>query len=323
MLYVTTRNDQEVYTAQHVLTQEWNDSSLYLPFRFPKLSDDLNKLREASFNQRIASLLNMFFSTKLSGWDIDFTVGRYPVRLADLSHRIILAEFWHNLQWKYDYLEKRLAELLPCERTESDSWTQIAIRMAILGSAILERNESKSDKVDIAAASGDFSLSISAWYLRKMGFPIGNVICCCADNNQLWELSCLGQMKTDWDLPVNLERLVHDCGGQREAAQYASVCETGGIYSASEETLRNLRSGLYVSVVSGDRQKTIIPNVFRTYDYILSSESALTYSGLMDYRTKTGITRPVLVVSDYSPTCEADSIPQLMNITQEEFLRMI
>jgi hypothetical protein len=130
-------------------------------------------------------------------------------------------------------------------------------------------------------------------------------------------------MKTEWDLPVNLERLVHDCGGQRETAQYASVCETGGIYSASEEMLRNLRSGLYVSVVSGDRQKTIIPNVFRTYDYILSSESALTYSGLMDYRTKTGITRPVLVVSDYSPICEADSIPQLMNITQEEFLRMI
>ena len=325
MLYVTTRNKEEAYTVQHALMQcKADDGGLYLPLHFPRVSDDdLKKLREMSFNQRIASVLNMFFSTKLSGWDIDFSVGRYPVRLADLSHRIILGEFWHNLQWKYDYLEKKLAELVSCESIVSGSWSSIAIRMAILASTILERDETKWDKMDIAAVFGDFSIPISAWYLKKMGFPVGNVICCSAENNQLWELLCFGQMRTDNDLPVNIERLVHDCGGVGETVRYGSCCAERVMYSASEGMLKNLRDSLQVSVVSDDRLENTIPNVFKTYQYILQSDSALAYSGLMDYRTKSGITRPVLIVCDYSPICEAEKISACMKLPKEEVLRLI
>lgn len=325
MLYVTTHNDQDAFTVQHIMLQSrGEDGGLYLPMRFPRLSDDdLNKLRKQSFNQRISCLLNLFFSSKLSGWDIDFSVGRYPVRLRDLSHRIILGEFWHNLQWKYDYLENKLAELICCDNMDSGNWSSIAIRMAILAGTLLERDETESDKMDIAVTVNDFSVPISAWYLRKMGFPVGNVICCCAENNQLWELVCLGQMKTDAAVPVNLERLVSDCGGIGEAERYSACCAEGAIYSASDTALKNIRQSLYVSVVSGDRVETAVPNVFRTYDYVLQTESALAYCGLMDYRTKTGITRPVLVISDYSPACEADTISNWMNLSKEALLQMI
>lgn len=325
MLYVTTRNDQNAFTVQRIMAQSRGaDGGLYLPLHFPRFSDeDLKKLRAQSFNQRIASVLNLFFSSKLSGWDIDFSVGRYPVRLRDLSHRIILGEFWHNLQWKYDYFENKLAELICCENTESGSWTAIAIRMAILAGALLEREETEYDKMDVAVAANDFSVPISAWYLGKMGFPVGNVICCCTENNLLWELVCLGQMKTDDAVPDNLERLVSDCGGIGEAAYFSSCCSDRSIYSASDATLENLRQRMHVSVVSGDRVETAVPNVFSTYDYILQAESALAYCGLMDYRTKTGITRPVMVISDYSPACEADKISDWMNLPKEVILQMI
>lgn len=325
MLYVTTRNDRDAFTLHHIMMNSRGaDGGLYLPLRFPRISDDdLKKLRAQSFNQRIASVLNLFLSSNLSGWDIDFSVGRYPVRLRDLSHRIILGEFWHNLQWNYNYFENKLAELICCENTGSGSWPVIAIRMAILAGTLLERDETEYDAMDIAVAANDLSVPISAWYLKKMGFPIGNVICCCTENNQLWELVCLGQMKTDDMVPDNLERLISDCGGIAEAMRFSSCCLERSIYSASDETLKNLRQSLHVSVVSGDRVETTVPNVFRTYDYILQTESALAYCGLMDYRTKTGITRPVMVISDYSPICEAEKISAWMSLSKDAFLQMI
>ena len=39
MLYVTTRNDQEAFTVQHVMNgNRGDDGGLYLPLHFPKLS---------------------------------------------------------------------------------------------------------------------------------------------------------------------------------------------------------------------------------------------------------------------------------------------
>ena len=325
MLYVTTRNDQDTFTLQRVMTQgRGDDGGLYLPLHFPQLSDaDLKKLREQSFNQRIASVLNLFFTSKLSGWDVDFSVGRYPVRLKELSHRILMGEFWHNLQWKYDYLEKKLAELISCENISCGSWVSIAIRMAILAAAILEDYDADSDKIDIAAVHNDFSNLVSSWYLRKMGFPVGNVICCCAETNTIWELACLGQMKTDNMIPDNLERILYDCGGVKEAVRFSFSCSGTSVYTASDAALEHLRQSLYVSVVSSDRVQSAVPNVFRTYDYVLQTESALAYCGLMDYRSKTGITRPVIVVSDYSPILEAEKIADWMNLSKEDLLQMI
>ena len=325
MLYVTTRNDQDAYTVQHAMTQSRGDEGgLFLPLHFPPISaEDMKKLRKLSFNQRIASVLNMFFQTKLSGWDVDFSVGRYPVRLKDLSHRITVGEFWHNFQWKYGYLQEKLGELVAGSIQDEAGWIVIAIRMAILAAVSLERNETEWEQMDVAAATGDFSVPISAWYLKRMGFPIGNIICCCTENNQLWELICLGQMKMDCAIPANFERLISDCGGPKEVSRFISCLSVGGIYTASEEMLKTLRRNLYVSVVSKDRIGTAIPNAFKTYDYVLQSESALAYCGLMDYRAKTGITRPVVVISDYSPAGEADKISDWMNLSKENFLRMI
>ena len=325
MLYVTTRNDQETFTVQQAMNRNrGDDGGLYLPLRLPRLpADDLKKLRELSFNQRIASILNLFFQTKLSGWDVDFSVGRYPVRLTDLSHRIMVGEFWHNFQWKYACLQEKLTELISCDANEEGSWSSVAVRMAILAAILLERDETENDLIDVASAVDNFSVPISAWYLRKMGFPVGNIICCCNENNQLWELKCLGQMKMTGTLPVNLERLVSDCGGMDAVKRFICNRDDGTVYEASDEMMKTLRRNLYISVVSDDRIETAIPNVYKTYNYVLQSESALAYCGLMDYRSKTGITRPAVVICDYSPADEAERISDWMNLSKEDFLRLI
>lgn len=325
MLYVTTRNRQEAFTVQHVLTENWAaDGGLYLPLHFPKLSSgELDQLKNTSFNQRIAELLNVFFGTKLSGWDVDFSAGRYPVRTEYLPHRILMAETWHNPRWHYEYMDEKLTELLSARTGSSGNWVSIAIRMAILAAILLDQQENGEGCTDISCVTHDFSLPISAWYLREVGLPVGNIICCSNENDPIWDLICLGQMRVDTCPPVNLERLISDCGGAAETESYLKCVESEKVYSASDTMLKKLRHGLYVSVVSSGRIENTIPNVYRTYNYVLQPESALAYSGLMDYRAKTGITRTAIVLCDESPICKAEMLAECMHLSKEEILRII
>ena len=337
MLYKTTRNIQDPVTVQHVLTgSRGEDGGLYLPLHFPNYTEEERKqFCCLSFNQRMAEILNLFFSTKLTGWDLDFSTGRYPVRLEEFPHRIFLAECWHNLEGKYSRLEQNLLQLMGAQTEDAGCWVKIAVRMAVLAGIFGESQQIGDGTVDLVMVSGDFTVPISAWYLRKMGFPVGNIICCCNENNQLWELLCHGQLRTDGvavetfipeadvGLPVNLERLISECCGREETMRYLDCVSDGMAYTVSEAMTARLRTGIYVSVVSSDRVETAIPNVYHSYGYLMTPASALAYSGLMDYRSKTGITGPAVVFCDNSPACDAEAISKAMNMTPEELKKMI
>ena len=337
MLYVTTRNDQNPVTTQHVLQGSRDeDGGLYLPFRFPVLTPEHRKsLAAMHFNQRIAAILNLFFSTKLTSWDVDFAVGRYPVRLESLGHRVVMAECWHNPDWSVQRLADNLTKLVAAESSEQGSWMEIAIRIAILAASLCEQEVFQGGSVDVAVISGEFTWPISLWYARKMGLPVGNIVCCRNENKQLWELICHGQLRTDSvsistivpeadvPVPVNLERLIYDCGGREQVERYLHACRNGMTYCVEEDFLRELRKGLYVSVVSSSRIRSAIPNVYNSHSYLLNPESALAYCGLLDYRVKTGATGQAMVVCDKSPVCAVETVADAMGISVEEMKRMI
>jgi len=337
LLYVTTCNHQDAFTTNHVLTQSAGaDMGLYLPLRFPELSGkEIQKLTDMSFGQCVARMLNLFFSGRLNSWDVDFSIGRYPVRMEQPAYRILMTETWHNPNWQYGHLEKNLRELLCAQADAPGNWVSIAIRMAVLAGILGNPEIQGRGPVDISVVCGDFTLPISAWYLRKMGFPIGNIICCCNENNSFWELLCNGQMHTDMTavstvvpeadvaLPVNLERLIYECGGATEAERYRDCCKNGTVYSVTDDMLEKLRTGLYACVISSNRVETTIPNAYKTYQYVLTPSSALAYSGLLDYRTKTGITRTALVICDRNPVCDAAAIAKVMEISVADLNKMI
>lgn len=329
MLYVTTRNSKDAVTAYHALVENRGaDGGLYVPLHLPKLTEQqLKHLCNMSYGQCIAEFLNLFCSSKLTGWDVDFAIGRYPVRIEPLAHRILMAESWHNPDGQYRRLENNLKDLLQAKTDLSGAWVSVAVRMAVMAGIFTNRDAWNTGPVDIATISGDCTLLISAWYLRKMGFPIGNIVCCCNENKQLWDLLCNGQMRTDGisistivpqadvTLPVNLERLIFDCGGALETNRYLECCSLGEIYSVSEPALQQLRQGMFASVVSTERVEATIPNVYKTHGYVLSPDAALAYSGLQDYRVKTGITGTAIILCDNSPVCDGEMIAQAMGIS--------
>ncbi len=80
MLYVTTRNNRDAYTAQRVLRENRGpDGGLYVPFREPVFSrEEIDALKEKSFHQCVAEVLNRLFITKLTRWDVEFCVRQHP-----------------------------------------------------------------------------------------------------------------------------------------------------------------------------------------------------------------------------------------------------
>lgn len=328
MLYVTTRNDRDTFTSHRVLMDDRaEDGGFYVPLRIPVFyREDLDVLRAMPFSQRMAEVLNVLFQTQLTRWDLDFCIGRSPVKLVPLRHQIIMGEFWHNPDWCWQKTENSLAKLLRSDSEVPGSWLRIAIRIAVLAASCLEMSADVREPVDISMVSGDFLWPVSAWYGRKLGFPVGNIIMCCNENKSLWDLICHGQLRTDSvtvstelpeadvAVPAELERLIYGCGGREETQRYLECLRRGVSYFAEGQMLSSLQKGNYVSVVSTGRIRDIISGAMGTHSYLLSPCSALAYGGLLDYRAKKGALRPSLVICENGPIGEERRISTLLGI---------
>lgn len=330
MLYVTTRDKFDTYT-EHFASQSDRgpDGGLYLPFRFAKLErDTLLALKDQTFGQRMAQILNQFFSCQITGWDVELCAGKSPVKLISMPNKVVLAECWHNHDQDFAYLENAL-----CGRICSDlgdrkptSWMRIAVRIAVLfavyGELLAVEAAAPDRLVDVSVDVGDFTAPMAAWYARQMGLPIGNIVCS-QDGPAVWDLIHHGELRTDGDLPENLERLVSATLGVEENLWFCDLCEQGKLYMTRPGDLEILRKGMYASVVSAERLSALIPSVYRTTGHIIDAQTATAYGGLQDYRAKTGETRLALLLSERSAVHSSAGIAAAMQISEQELLRRL
>lgn len=338
MLYVTTRSNRQIYTPQSTLkTDRAPDGGFYVPFQAPYYdASEIAALRELSFGQCVADVLNHLFSVDITAWDVECTVGRYPVRFTHLGHRISVAECWHNPDWQFSRIVQDLSRLLHKEDQEESfcsDWMEIAARIAVLFAIygyLLRNGYQTGDTIDVSFASGDFRGPVSAWYARCWGLPIGNIVCSCNCNSNIWDLFSHGQLRTDGVavntmtpegdilVPDGLERLIFGCGGN--ITDYLNVCRRGGTFYTDENLLNTLRDGMYVSVSSDQRILSAIPNLYSTSGCIMSSYTALAFTGLMDYRSRTGISGNSLIFAEKSPLCDLQTVAHALDITPGDLI---
>ena len=206
MLYVTTRVNQDAYTAGRALSENRGpEGGFFVPMRMPHFEAyQIAELSEKSFSQNAADVLNLLFGTKLDGWAVEFGIGRYPVKLVPLNGKVAVAELWHNPVWRFERLacgiEKAIRQSDQISKPPSD-WLMIASRIAVLvgifGQLMQNGTVGKNQPVDVAVSSGDLSALMAIWYARSWGLPIGNIVCCCNENTELWNLFHKGELRTD------------------------------------------------------------------------------------------------------------------------------
>ena len=338
MLYVTTRSKRDADTPQRILTRaRGEDGGLYIPMHEPSFNgDQLNAICRKGFNHCVAEILNLQFNTKLTSWDVDFAVGRHPVRLKKLNQRVIMGELWHNTKWKFSGMVDSLMQCVSREVSTPvpTDWAAMGVRIAVLFGIYTELNRaglaSMEQPFDVSVVSGDFSAAMSAWYARKWGLPIGNIVCSCNENNDIWNLFCHGQLKmdnvikrtdtpdADVAIPESLERLICAVGGYEAVEDYLFCLRRGLAYYPEQYLLRMLRRGLHISVVSQPRIKQTIPNIYSGTGYVLSPYDALAFAGLLDYRSRTGANAYAVVLSEKAPGCDLQYVADALKISTEE-----
>lgn len=286
--------------------------------------------------------MNLLFGCKLTAYDIDFVMGRQSVRLQQLGQKLIMAECWHNTDWVFSRMVRDLADLVRMDRDsepELDGWVktgiQIGVLFGIFGELIRCGMASEDHKIDVSLVSGDFSGPMAAWYARAMGLPIGNIVCCCNENENLWNFICHGKLCTDGIarqtivpegdvvVPEGLERLISIFGGPEETDRYVSAVRSGETYYVEETLLQRMRKGIYVTVTSQKRILTTIPNAYGTHKYLMPPASALAYAGLQNYRAKTGEMRTALIMTHSSPAVHYGSVAAAMGISEQELDKLM
>lgn len=339
MLYVTTRSSRDAFTAPCTLRDERGaDGGLYVPFRLPEFEADyLASLKEKSFGEAVAEVLNQFFACRLTGFDVDFTIGRSACRLVPVNRKIAVGEAWHNQQWNFDWTLRRLAAKVRGDgddRKKPTPWLEMAIRIAILfgiyGDMLRKECMEPGQELDVAVAAGDFSAPMAAWFAKKMGLPVNTVVVACNENGGPWDLLYHSQLHTDGVsvttdtpegdhvVPPGLEWLISGALGCEEVARYTDICRRGRLYTISDEETEQLRQGLFAAVITGRRMESIISSVRQTHGYLLDPYAALAYGGLLDFRAKTGEVRPVLLMAEKSPLCAAPVVAKALGISVQQ-----
>jgi threonine synthase len=290
-------------------------------------AEDISALKDKTFGQTVADMLNLFFGTRLTAWDVECGIGRFPIKVVNMGQKVVVAEYWRNLDGSYDKMERQLAARI-CNRFPAEvqvtSWLRIAIRIALLTATYGEmQRQGMTECVDIAVAEGDFTVPMAVWYARLMGLPIANIICSCSDGSDAWNLLYNGQVRTQGGVMQELERLIYGTLGIDEAIRFRDCCQREEMYAISEDMLAVLRCGIFPAVVSADRTEAAIPNVYRTNSYILEQGAATAYSGLMDYRAKERQTGCAMLMADCNPADHAAAIASALNISDTKLKELL
>ncbi len=325
MLYVSTRNRTDSYTAHRALHDACApDGGMFVPFQLPVISEEeLRSFHNRTFSENIAYVLNLFFSVNLPAWDVEVCIGKYPIELLTLPRKLTIAECWHNLSSTYARLESALYGRLCGENTmkPATDWAKIAIRIALLFAIYGELDPDAYRKdFDFAVHSRNFTTPMAAWYARRMGLPIGKIICAGYENSDSWDLLHRGELSCEACTPdaVGLERLIYMTLGQEEAMRFADTCNNRKTYLLDEEQLLLLNEGLFAAVVSKDRIQSTISNFYRSNDYIPDTVAAISYSALQDYRSRTGEGSQTLILSLESPANHAQELSRILGLSAAE-----
>ncbi len=173
----------------------------------------------------------------------------------------------------------------------------------------------KGDKVNVCVPTGNFGNILACYYAKKMGLPVGRLICASNANNVLTDFLTTGvydrnrpfynTTSPSMDILVssNLERLLHDFTSGDAAQVKGWMEELGrtGRYEVSDGVKRQLGRHFSAGFCDDESAKAAIGRTWREKGYLMDPHTAVAMKVLEDYRAQTGDDTAALVASTASP----------------------
>ena len=169
------------------------------------------------------------------------------------------------------------------------------------------------DRIDVAVPTGNFGNIFAAFLAKKMGLPLGTLLCASNRNHVLTDFFEQGvydrnrpfytTISPSMDILIssNLERLLFLIAGPERTAAYMESLAKTGTYRLSEEDFTEVRRhfvGMYTD--EEDTRKTI-RETYEKQNYLTDPHTAVALCAARQYEMTRKAERKMLVVSTASP----------------------
>ncbi|OGO77209.1 MAG: threonine synthase [Clostridiales bacterium GWB2_37_7] len=172
----------------------------------------------------------------------------------------------------------------------------------------------QGQEINVVVPTGNFGNILAAYYAKKMGLPIGKLLCASNENNVLYDFIHTGTYDRQRDLRLtsspsmdilissNLERLLYEISGQDDVLvnQLMQKLSTEGIYEITNSMKEKLMD-FYGDYSSEAEVFEAIKQLYQDENYIIDTHTAVAYSVYQKYRKKTGDATPTIIASTASP----------------------
>ncbi len=200
---------------------------------------------------------------------------------------------------------------------------QIVYYVYAYGRILADGAVNAGEPINVAVPTGNFGNILAAHYAKRMGVPIGKLICASNDNRVLTDFFSSGEYdknrpfyttsspSMDILISSNLERLIYEMtgtGNDPEAcAAYMRLLRECGRYSLTDA--ERARLGEFFGGCASEKEASEeIGRVWREYGYVIDTHTAVASRVYRDYASSTGDTVPTVIASTASPYKFAGSV---------------
>lgn len=208
----------------------------------------------------------------------------------------------------------------------SINWGRILPQVVYYISAYCELLKKKKiamgEKVNFCVPTGNFGDILAAYYAKRMGLPVGRLICASNRNNVLTDFLNTGvydrnrpfHLTTSPSMDIlvssNLERLLFDLSGENDAEirDYMEQLAKTGRYQVSGAIQAALKEQFWGGFCDEAGTSESIARLYREKGYLMDTHTAVAENVLEQYRAATGDQTQAVFVSTASPYKFADSV---------------
>ena len=184
-------------------------------------------------------------------------------------------------------------------------------------------------RVNFCVPTGNFGNILSGFYAKRMGVPIGRLICASNENNVLTDFIKTGTYdrnrpfyqtaspSMDILISSNLERLLSLLSGSDEEVRgYMRQLSETGKYTVSDRVLRAVQAEFSCGFCTDAQGAQTIGKTFRENHYLLDTHTAVACTVLDAYRSGTGDQTLTVVESTASPFKFCASVLDALGVTE-------
>ncbi len=171
----------------------------------------------------------------------------------------------------------------------------------------------RGKELDVCVPTGNFGNILAAWYAKRMGAPIGKLICASNANDVLTEFFLTGvydrrrefkkTISPSMDILIssNLERLLFEIGGLEKNTAWMDALKKDGVFRLDRSEHEQLRAHFLCGSADDRETAEEIARMWREERYVMDPHTAVASAVLRKLRTEGKTKNPVLLVSTASP----------------------